>query len=105
MSMLKPLLLTGLIGTASVAAADRAEMIEDGRLLFEEGRCMACHQYRPFDRGSTRLKGFPSLMTMVETCNTNLGLGWFPDEVEAVSHYLNQRFYGFEVITTANEAE
>jgi len=87
------LLLAGSLISTSLPAADEVEKLQMGRELFRQGNCMACHASRPFASESSRIKSYPALNTMVETCNTNLGLGWFPDEVEAVSYFLNRHYY------------
>jgi len=33
------------------------------------------------------------LGTSVENCNTQLGTGWFPEDVQAVTKYLNATYY------------
>ena len=33
---------------------------------------------------------------MVQGCATNFGLPWFDEEVEAVTAYLNQKYYHFD---------
>lgn len=84
-----------LIGILISPLTLASEKIRAGAELFQEGRCITCHQSKPFNAQQTKLSSFKSLNTMVEACNTNLGLGWFPDEVEAVSHYLNHHHYRF----------
>ena len=56
-----------------------------------------CHTdtLRPFGSEHSKLDSFPALKAQVEACNTNLGTGWFPEEVEAAAHYLNQKYYHF----------
>ena len=62
-------------------------------------KCAACHQakfggdgaavYRPGERITTA----GALRGMVEQCNTELGMGLFPEEVNAIAAVLNQRHY------------
>ena len=95
---MKPLFLAVVVsvtGTFYTLCATASEKIRMGESLFNEGRCMACHTNRPFNSENARVHNFRSLTTMVEACNTNLGLGWFPEEVEAVSHFLNHHHYKF----------
>jgi hypothetical protein len=72
-----------------------------GEKLIRENRCVQCHQgkvggdgssiYRPGRRITT-----PGLLRgMVEQCNTELGLGMFPEEVSAVAAVLNRDHYRF----------
>ena len=72
-----------------------------GRQLIEEKKCAACHQtkfggdgsavYRPGERITTA----GALRGMVEQCNTEMGMGLFPEEVTAIAAVLNQRHYRF----------
>jgi hypothetical protein len=70
-----------------------------GQRLIAEHRCAECHArkvggdgraiYRPMARIQT-----PGLLRgMVEQCNTELGLGLFPEEVTAVAAVLNRDHY------------
>ena len=70
-----------------------------GKQLIEEKKCAACHQakfggdgsavYRPGERITTA----GALRGMVEQCNTEMGMGLFPEEVTAIAAVLNQRHY------------
>ena len=73
-----------------------------GEKLMTEHKCVACHIqkvggngaaiYRPIGRINTA--GF--LRGMVDQCNTELNLGLFPDEVNAVAAVLNRDHYRFK---------
>ena len=73
-----------------------------GEKLIEGGQCVACHTrkvggdgsaiYKPSGRINT--PGF--LRGMVEQCNTELNLGYFPEEVNAVAAVLNRDHYRFK---------
>ena len=73
-----------------------------GSKLIQENKCAQCHVqrvggdgsaiYRPAGRINT--PGF--LRGMVEQCNTELNLGLFPEEVEAVAAVLNRDHYKFK---------
>ncbi|HID00414.1 MAG TPA: cytochrome c [Piscirickettsiaceae bacterium] len=93
-SLITALGVTGMLLSTQTLASETIQM---GKSLFEEAKCMACHTNRPFNGDNSRVSDFKSLSTMVEACNTNLGVGWFPEEVEAVAHYLNHHYYKFPV--------
>jgi cytochrome c553 len=65
--------------------------------------CVACHARR-FDgeadriytRVDRRVRNPAQLMAQIRYCNTELGIGYFPDEEEHVAAYLNQRYYHFQ---------
>ncbi|MBX3605085.1 MAG: hypothetical protein KF788_07430 [Piscinibacter sp.] len=73
-----------------------------GEQLLKEHRCAECHArkvggdgaaiYRPAGRinSAGRLRG------MVEYCNTELNLGMFPEDVNAVAAVLDRDHYHFE---------
>lgn len=73
-----------------------------GEKLIAEGKCAQCHAqkfggdgsaiYRPEERVNTAgiLRG------MVEQCNSELNLGFFPEEVTAVAAVLNRDHYKFK---------
>jgi cytochrome c553 len=73
-----------------------------GEKLIAENQCVACHQqkfigdgsaiYRPSGRINTTLL----LRSMVERCNTDLGLNLFPEEVTAIGAVLNRDHYQFK---------
>ena len=73
-----------------------------GEQLIAQNQCVSCHQrpvggdgsasYKPLERINT--PGF--LRGMVEQCNTELNLGFFPEEVTAVAAVLNRDHYQFK---------
>jgi cytochrome c len=76
--------------------------LEVGQKLIADHQCDACHQrnvggdgraiYRPQGRINTPA----ALRGMVESCNTQLNLGMFPDEVNSVAATLNRDHYRFK---------
>lgn len=73
-----------------------------GARLMQEHKCQQCHAakfggdgtavYRPGERITS-----PGLLRgMVEQCNTELGLGMFPEEVTAVGAVLQRDHYRFK---------
>lgn len=73
-----------------------------GAKLIADNQCAACHQrtvggdgsaiYRPQGRINTP----GALRGMVETCNTQLNLGLFPEEVNSIAAVLNRDHYRFK---------
>ncbi|MFM1980222.1 MAG: hypothetical protein RLZ68_1487 [Pseudomonadota bacterium] len=73
-----------------------------GEKLIAENKCVACHArnvggdgsaiYRP--AGKINTAGY--LRGMVESCNMQLNLGLFPEEVTAVAAVLNRDHYKFK---------
>ena len=96
--------LVCLVATAAQAQPDifKGADLALGAKLIAENKCVECHTrkvggdgnaiYRP--QGRINTPGF--LRGMVEQCNTELNLGFFPEEVNAVAAVLNRDFYKFK---------
>ena len=73
-----------------------------GQKLIAENKCDACHQKRVGGVGSAiykpagRVNTAGILRGMVEQCNTELNLGFFPEEVTSVAAVLNRDYYRFK---------
>jgi len=73
-----------------------------GRQLMAEHKCEACHARHVGGDGTDvynpagRLKTPGLLRGMVEACNTQLNLGLFPEEVNAVAAVLDHDHYRFK---------
>ena len=96
-----------LFGTLSFeeAATPALELARDGFAMYPELRdSLEIHAaqidrytenasiYRPAGRVNTA----GALITMVERCNTEMGLGMFPEDVTAVAAVLNRDHYRFK---------
>jgi hypothetical protein len=72
-----------------------------GEKLIVENKCEACHARRVGGDGSAiynpkgRINTPGALRGMVEYCNTELNLGFFPEDTHAVAAVLNLRHYLF----------
>ena len=73
-----------------------------GAKLVADNQCSACHQRKVGGDGSAiyrpqgRVNSPGALRGMVEQCNTELNLGLFPDEVNAIAAVLNRDHYRFK---------
>lgn len=86
------LITTGLVmASSSSAAAD----INHGKSLQQEN-CMRCHDDSIYTREERRVTTRDALQRQVQRCETNLNLAWFPEDVDAVTEYLNTSFYKFK---------
>ncbi len=98
------LIIVLLCGPAYAADAENGEQLYNSvsvemtlnGLTFKEANCETCHSAKVYQRDNRIIKTYPSLVAMVERCNTNLDAGWFPDDVEDVAAYLNRAYYHFE---------
>jgi len=81
-----------------------------GEKLLREHKCSTCHAakvggdgtaiYRPAGRVNTPT----ALLTMVERCNTELNLGFFPEDTAAVAAVLQRDHYRFKASPPAKAA-
>jgi hypothetical protein len=73
-----------------------------GEKLLREHRCAECHSRRVGGDGTAiyrpkgRINTPGALRGMVETCNLELNLTLFPDEVTSISAVLNRDHYRFK---------
>lgn len=101
-SSLLLLLLIPTWGLAQIHPLYEGADLKQGEKLIADNQCSACHQrnvggdgnaiYRPQGRINT-----PGMLRgMVESCNTQLNLGLFPEEVNSISAVLNREHYRFK---------
>jgi len=86
------LITTGLVMASSSSAAID---INHGKSLQQEN-CMRCHDDSIYTREERRVTTLDALQRQVQRCETNLDLAWFPEDVDAVTEYLNTSFYKFK---------
>lgn len=73
-----------------------------GERLITENKCVVCHIQRIGGDGSAiykpagRVNAPGVLRGMVESCNTELNIGLFPDEVNSIAAVLNRDHYRFK---------
>jgi hypothetical protein len=79
------------MASSSSAAAD----INHGKSLQQEN-FMRCHDDSIYTREERRVTTRDALQRQVQRCETNLNLAWFPEDVDAVTEYLNTSFYKFK---------
>ena len=104
---LAALLASVLLAQAADAPGSAAVLFREadlalGEKLVREHKCSECHArkvggdgaaiYRPQGRVSTPA----ALRGMVEQCNLELNLAFFPDEVTSISAVLNRDHYRFK---------
>lgn len=92
---------------ACLSAAAQPAIFKDadyklGEELIAANKCTTCHQRREGGDGSSiykpqgRINSPAFLRGMVEYCNTELNLGFFPEDVTAVAAVLNRDHYKFK---------
>jgi hypothetical protein len=99
--------LAGLCILGSSMAHAQPAIFQDadyklGEKLITESKCVACHVAKVGGDGSAiykpkgRINTAGLLRGMVEQCNTELNMGMFPEEVNAVAAVLNRDHYKFK---------
>jgi hypothetical protein len=86
------LIATGLVMASSTLPAID---IDHGKSL-QQQNCMRCHDDSMYTREERRVTTLDALKHQVQRCETNLNLTWFPEDVDAVTEYLNTTFYKFK---------
>lgn len=87
---------------AQVPAVFEGVDLKMGEKLIAENKCSACHQQKVGGDGSAiykpagRVNAPGVLRGMVESCNTELNLGLFPEEVTSIAAVLNRDHYRFK---------
>lgn len=94
-------LLLGMQAWAQPAIFKGADL-KLGEQLIAEHKCAACHAQKVGGNGNSiykpkgRINTPAFLRGMVEQCNTELNLGMFPEDVNAVAAVLNRDHYKFK---------
>jgi hypothetical protein len=101
----KWILIVGMLGMSGVQAQQHPLFKEAdmqlGEKLIAENKCNECHIRRVGGDGSSiykpkgRINTAGALRGMVEYCNTELNLGFFPEDTNAVAAVLNKQHYKF----------
>lgn len=65
-------------------------------IAYTEANCTTCHDQDVYTRSDRLSTSLVKLESFVERCNTNLDVGWFPEDVSDVAAYLNQEYYKFK---------
>ena len=96
------LLLAGAATAQSPQRLFDAADLALGERLLKENRCAECHARRVGGDGSAiyrpagRINSAARLRGQVEYCSTELNLGLFPEDVDAVAAVLDRDHYHFE---------
>lgn len=73
-----------------------ADMI-NGKKLFDDAKCMECHNIGDFkDKKIRKSKIFSEMKGRVSACQIAHDAQWFDEDEHAVAVYLNKEYYHFE---------
>ena len=62
---------------------------------YHEAHCTRCHDGTVYTRDNRRVNSLPALQAQVARCDANLATGLFPEDLDGLVGYLNDRFYHF----------
>lgn len=82
----------GADGTPAFAPAAQADA--RGRALYEE-RCGGCHDRSVHQRSARSATDFAGVRAAVVRWDREIGALWRGDEIDAVTRYLNERYYQY----------
>lgn len=102
-------LVTLSVVVTTFATAALAADPEEGRQLYENTEfsrvmngehrddvtCADCHTPSFYTRKDRQADSYQRLHFWVNSCDNMLGVGWFPEEVDAVTAYLNREYYHY----------
>lgn len=87
-------LVGGLVAAACAAVPAQAADAARGKILYET-RCNACHRASVHQREARKASSFKGVREQVVRWSAELRSGWSGDEIDDVTLYLNNRYYGF----------
>ena len=84
------------IFSVTAAFAQNGTLIDNNRgMMFYENHCLECHTQQIHWRDKKMVTDWKSLITQVDRWQDILGLEWSKSDIEAVSRYLNDKFYHY----------
>lgn len=86
------LLLIGVSLATSLLQADAME----GHELFDEAKCMACHNNEDFNPKTGKAKNYNLLVGKIDACQIENSAEWFDEDVQSVAEFMNEKFYHFK---------
>ena len=95
------LLTTTLANAAAPASevklAEAVSIVEaaPGKALHEKA-CTSCHGSEVYTREDRKMQSLDNLRSQVARCNANTRAGWFDDEMNSVTEFLNDSYYHFK---------
>ena len=85
------LLLSGVL-LSSTLQAD----MEEAKELFDEAKCMECHIPNHFKHKEKKVNSYKKLSSSVQACAINTDAGWFDEDADLVTEYLDKKYYHYK---------
>jgi hypothetical protein len=93
------ILLAATVAAASAHGFAQSPEIARGKALYE-ARCNDCHDRSVHKRDPRSARSVAEIRAFVVRWDRELGGLWQADELDAVTRYLNERYYGFPCPTS-----
>jgi len=74
--------------------SDHAAKKIEGKVIHEKA-CTRCHNSSVYSRADRKITSLDALKKRVQGCNANTGANLFPEELKAVTQFLNSTYYKF----------
>ena len=82
-----------LMSVFALSAANAAD-IDEGKKLYDKN-CHGCHDTRIHTRPNRIIHTYGDLANRVKFCDAQVKAGFTPEQLKAVTDYLNTTFYKF----------
>ena len=92
--VLAAVILQVALWLAAPGAIAQSQEIARGRALYET-RCGLCHDRSVHQRNPRAAQSFAEIRSFVVRWDRELGAVWRAEEIDAVSRYLNDRYYHY----------
>lgn len=90
-------LMAGSLLLTSVAIAEESSANpENGRKLLSTAHCLSCACLDELVGVDDKIKSLTELENSVRSCDADLNINWYDDQLLDVVAYLNQTYYKFE---------
>ena len=93
MQHLKLTVLMSVLIAGSLLQAD----MEEAKELFDEAKCMECHNNQDFQHREKKVNSYKKLSNSVKACALNSDAEWFDEDADSVTNYLNYKHYHYKV--------
>jgi cytochrome c553 len=87
--------LTGPLA-AETPAPKAVAAAPGGTDTLHQEHCIKCHGTEVYTRTNRKVTSLGGLGSQVRQCETALSLRWFDEEVDAMTTFLNDRYYHFK---------
>lgn len=90
-----PFGLVGALAAALMVSPAAAQDAPDAQALHQQ-HCVKCHGPEVYTRPDHQITTLKALGERVRWCESQLELRWFDEDIDAVTAYVNDRFYHFK---------